>query len=781
MKKRLISFCMMLTMVLSLMLGAVVNVRADDHKTKNLDVVVVVDQSGSMKSNDPKGLMREAVNSLITMLSPETSRVGIISFNRAQTKVAELTELKDLDITKALNAKVDAIEYKGDTDIGNAVADAVEMFDENDDHAHAILVLSDGRNDFGIDKNAEKESDERLNDALMKAHTQGCQVFCLGFGKEMSNVNDTPYAKLLSIASAPENVSTETDPSKIHEFFEAMLARLIGSKEQKISGDEVRIEPNVKEANISISSPEDLSEIEVILTGPDGNEIPLVDSESVRYYKGKYSAVIKLFRPEPGVYKVTTSAEWVKALLGYLASYEYVLNTQLVDASGRETDKIANGKTGEIRAAIYQDEKQVTDPEVYNNLNATATVTAKDNGKEETIYLKYDGGELIGEISPDHIAAYDVEVVLDAESFHLEDNLSFSSGPRAIEAKQGLDVEPLGKKVLNKTFKKSVDLLVPEAELMSIIDNPDQIDVNVDQVLSSEEDKVEAQITDDGVLLTGKKWGSSIVSVIYKDELGSTLKTSFTVKVEDKLLVALFAILPILLGALIALVVFLIMKKSRMIKGDFEISRVEIIDGDDISIISDRKSYRANVFLGRKKNMAYAMQQYAQNVFSEDASAPQNKELLTLLSNNQTDMSKSLEEIKFVGTYLGRKGCTVVIKKGAPVSMSNNNSYGKAIKMAWPANARFKFYAKDNNGIVLGIEGMYSYQAPRRAAKPAKNNKNTAVPKTPSFNDFDDFGDTPDFSGFDTGSSFGGSSNSSNTGGFSSGSFDDSWDDDTFN
>lgn len=731
MKRRVMSFALMLLMLLTIVCSPVMTVNAEENKA--LDVILVLDQSGSMKSNDPNGMMKTASNMLIEMMPSKTGRIGVISFNRSQTKVAELTELSQINSVNELIENVAAIEYKGDTDIGNAVADAVEMFDPNDGREHAILVLSDGRNDFGIDKNAEQKSDERLNDALIEAQNQNCQIFCLGFGKEMSNVDDAPYKKLSSIASSPENISTETDAGNMHGFFVNMLAKLLGTKIQPIYDNKIKIEPNVKEANIYMSSVEDMSGAVIELIGPGGSSIALENNDSIRFYKDKYSAVIKLFEPQPGEYTIKTSTDQIKVLsIGYIPSYEYILSARVVDDMGYEIDTIDNGKTAEIRAVIQQDGRDVNEAEVYANVTATAVETAKDTGKEIEVKLTYQNGELCGKVTFDHLATYNIHVTVESDSFELDTDILMKTKQRPISFSNGTDAEQIEKKVINKTFKKSADLLVENAELMSVITDPDNVGVTIDQVLSSDEEKVQAKLTDDGILLTGTEWGSSIVKVVYKDGLGNTLQTSFTVKVEDKLLVAFFAILPVLIGALVALGVYLAMRKSRMVKGDIEISKIEIRNGEEITTISERKSYKAGVFVGRKKTLGNGITKYAQDVYSMNSSMPQNQELYTLFANNQTEMKQNLDQVKFIGTYLGRNGCSLKVKKGASVSMSNNRAYGKAVKLVWPVKANFKVFTKDSTGKELCIDGTYSFQRNNRNMNKNSNKKQNTPTKTNS-------------------------------------------------
>lgn len=356
MKKKLLIFASLLVIAVAVMLIPLTDLEAAENQP--LDIVMVLDQSGSMKTNDPNGLMKEAANMLVEMMPAKLSRAGVISFNRQQTEVSGLTEVSDEENVKEITEKISSIEYTGDTDIGNAVADAVDMFDKDDNRIHAILVLSDGQNDFGWDKNAEQKSDERLYDALAEAKNSNYQIYCLGFGEEMADTSGVPYQKLAGIATDADKISTEIAPAHIHDFFVKMLADLTGGIPNQVTNGEIKIEPNVKEANIYLNSSENFSSVEIQLLDPDGNAMALENSDSMRFYRSNYAAVIKMFGPKPGTYKITVSQENVNISVGYLPAYEYVLSSLILDQDGNEITQIENQESAQIHAVIQQDSQR---------------------------------------------------------------------------------------------------------------------------------------------------------------------------------------------------------------------------------------------------------------------------------------------------------------------------------------------------------------------------------------------------------------------------------------
>lgn len=742
MKKRLIGFWIMIVILIGTLFGNSQSVRAEE--VKNLDLILVLDQSGSMNTNDPNGMMLEAAETLVSMMPANISRIGVISFNRKQNKVVNLTGFPDAKAVQNIRNSIGTIEYAGDTDIGNAVADAVEMFDLKDGREHAIMVLSDGKNDFGGDRRAEVESDERLNNALALAKNRGCRIYALGFGPELQDKNGTAYQKLSSIVSSDDNISTETDPEKIKDFFTKMLADLTGVKIPQIYDNKIKIEPNVKEANIYLSSDQSLRDVTITLEDFNGNPVDLENNDKVWFFKGEYVATIKMFSPPAGVYTVGTSSDAVNITVGYIPSYEYILKSEIVDENERPVTKVDNGTTAEIRTVICQDNKEVTDSEVYDGVDARAVVTAKDTGDTQEIPLHFSDGKLRGSIHFTRPALYSVEIIVESESFDLKDQIEIKADKREISFKA--DSDGLDNKTIDKTFKKYGTLQVTNDELNAIIEDPDQIGFVIEKVTSSDESKVTAQVNSDGILLTGLKWGSSLVSVTYRDTLGNTITTSFKASVSDKLLIALFAMLPVLIGIAIAIAVIIILNRSRAVRGTFTITKISVKDNksDDRSMsrtiaVSKTKNYNAKAFIGRTKTLGTGVGKYVQDVYSEDNSLTGIVEIQNLTKQG-SEMLELLDEVKVVGTYLGLRGCTLVVRKGVNVSLHDNKHYGdkKKQKHHMAGSDQFKVYVLASGNKELCVEGKYSIGNVPGMGKGAKKGNNAENPKKPR-NDFDEF------------------------------------------
>ena len=141
---------------------------------KGVNVVLAIDDSGSMQATDYKPTRLEAAKAaaktLIKSLKPKDN-VGIVVFESGATTACYLTPFKD----KAIE-KLEAIEPRtGRTAIGDGLALAIDMATSIPNKKKVVILLSDGVNNAGVVSPQE---------AIQFAKTNGVQVYTVGLGSE---------------------------------------------------------------------------------------------------------------------------------------------------------------------------------------------------------------------------------------------------------------------------------------------------------------------------------------------------------------------------------------------------------------------------------------------------------------------------------------------------------------------------------------------------------------------------------------------------------------------
>jgi Ca-activated chloride channel family protein len=112
---------------------------------KQADVVVLIDTSGSMRTDNKMSLAQEAIKGFLEDQSA-TNNIGLVRFS---TDVETLVPLAGFESNRSLiTEKVDLLKARGDTAMYAALLQTIDEMSKSPDSARirAIVLLSDGKN-----------------------------------------------------------------------------------------------------------------------------------------------------------------------------------------------------------------------------------------------------------------------------------------------------------------------------------------------------------------------------------------------------------------------------------------------------------------------------------------------------------------------------------------------------------------------------------------------------------------------------------------------------------
>lgn len=212
-----------------------------------LDVMVVLDNSGSMKKNDPDALMSKAVSAFAGSL-PADSRLGIVVFDQEVRPALALTPASSTDFQARIAQALRGINYRGQwTDIAGGVERAIyELRQQGRPDAHrAVILFTDGVLETG---NATKDAERSrwLQDNLAaEAKQLGIRVFGIAF---------TEGADFRLLQSVAQTTGAEhyrvLKPAEIGTVFERVRSRI-----QELADAELRNAAQAKAAAAEASRP----------------------------------------------------------------------------------------------------------------------------------------------------------------------------------------------------------------------------------------------------------------------------------------------------------------------------------------------------------------------------------------------------------------------------------------------------------------------------------------------------------------------------------------------
>jgi Ca-activated chloride channel family protein len=161
------------------------------------DIVLVIDNSGSMRETDPNNSRYEAAKSLIGTMDGD-KRVAVIEFNHKARLVQPFVSVKEPAMKEEVYNTIDTLEATdGSTDIGLALQESMKHIKEQNDAKRGtmVILLSDGFSEMDI------------NTALAEYEQQGIAINTVG----MSAINSEGSGLLNEIANITHGQFIDVD------------------------------------------------------------------------------------------------------------------------------------------------------------------------------------------------------------------------------------------------------------------------------------------------------------------------------------------------------------------------------------------------------------------------------------------------------------------------------------------------------------------------------------------------------------------------------------------
>jgi hypothetical protein len=173
---RIICFAVMLFL-------AVPQCFAASARTEPLDIMFVVDCSGSMGNNDPEKSVRELIGLFAAVSNPERIRIGVTGYSDKVVVSLPPQDLTTDEGKESLNGALSGLVQSGNTDIGLGLAHARALFDGGV-RARAMILISDGETYIVKSKGGRGEASSALDaeETLAWAKQNGVPIHSVMIG-----------------------------------------------------------------------------------------------------------------------------------------------------------------------------------------------------------------------------------------------------------------------------------------------------------------------------------------------------------------------------------------------------------------------------------------------------------------------------------------------------------------------------------------------------------------------------------------------------------------------
>lgn len=361
---------------------------AADSGQFDLDVLFVIDNSGSMLKSDPNRLALSASNLFIDMCEDSNSRIGYVMYTDRIPSSQPLTDISSF--SQELKKAIASTRYQaiGSTDTALGLEKALELFkldalDGKSQRKPVIILLSDGNTDLTDSKSRTTQQSlaalEKVKGELANA---GIPVYTIGFNYDgkldvqaMNNIADTTGAM------AQEATKADELPLILRRIYGDLTgANSISYPAIKATGQPQSVvipidNESIYKATITIMSKNSVKDIS--LKSPDGSTYSENDKSGKlttnKDPSGKYT-LLTLYRPVKGEWTLTfTGTKDDVVSIDLLSVYDLKLVM--------DTPVAAFGNTEVTWHLEDPDGNSLTDPALIAGL--TVTLHANDDAVVE--------------------------------------------------------------------------------------------------------------------------------------------------------------------------------------------------------------------------------------------------------------------------------------------------------------------------------------------------------------------------------------------------------------
>jgi len=241
-------------------------------KNNALDVVFVVDASGSMKSNDPEGIALEMVKAFVDTIHADDISVGFVAYNDKIVSASAPISMADQTNRENLKSLINTTVYSGNTDIGLGLAEAYNSLEVDGDKKSIIVLISDGETDLrgSVTGRTEAASDEDVAAIVGNCQGKNIPIYTIAFGAYSGSAE-----ALQRIAGDTGAVNyAAQNPDLLIEILYSILNDNLSYKIQQVSASiyaqgkqEIRVVLNDKylnEVDVLLISPQRIGKTELL-------------------------------------------------------------------------------------------------------------------------------------------------------------------------------------------------------------------------------------------------------------------------------------------------------------------------------------------------------------------------------------------------------------------------------------------------------------------------------------------------------------------------------------
>ena len=375
--------------------------------TAGIDVLLVMDSSGSMKKTDPKYLRIPAAKLFISLLNSD-DRAGIISFSDGGYSLINLTYIDSEEKKRSLLDAADRITSTGMfTNLHAALQSAGEQLigSKDDTREKIIILMSDGVMDVGDPEEDNKLLDSIDADLSVQLEDNNIKVYTVAF----TDQSDTILLQRVAKRTGGFYNLARSDKD-LHVIFSSIFESLKAPDMLPMSKNSFTIDDSVNEVTIVATK---ISPDTIIKIGaPNGEKYShTTELTGTDWFVSDTFDMITITRPVSGTWEIFFSTE--KNNKAYI-----ITDLKL----GTNFDQLYStfGEPLNIELWLEKEGQKITEKTILDTLEVRIELTSPNGNLQKLKPFHKDGGVYVRRIAPFTPGNYQMKIVVDGKTFARE-------------------------------------------------------------------------------------------------------------------------------------------------------------------------------------------------------------------------------------------------------------------------------------------------------------------------------------------------------------------------
>jgi len=401
-----------------------------DNDQKAMDLIIVLDRTGSLQQSDPHRLSQEAAKLMVDLMVQDGSKIGFVQYTDKVTDRLDIIDINGQGDKNKLKSYIDRLGVpKGQsTDLSTGLKEGVSMLASLQRLENPVIILlTDGKNDLKDSDRTQDMSQRDLKQALETANNKGILVYTLGLNADGSVDKNLLSRIAKETGGKPYIVDRANDlPDIISKVYtDALGYKLLslGSDRKTLSGnfDTYYFDvtnSSVAEANIVIHKNRD---VQVRLISPDGKEVSWDNDRFIASPSLNYMSY-KILNPNIGQWRLMVKGTRNEAVkINLLYNYDLAIHMDQLSSDSLTGAEIP------VKASFTREGRVIEDKNLYKDLKAVAVVENTSANTSEKVTLTAGERDYQGKIKLEQPGNYSVYVLAEGKS------LTRKSSPQIIQ------------------------------------------------------------------------------------------------------------------------------------------------------------------------------------------------------------------------------------------------------------------------------------------------------------------------------------------------------------